>query len=176
MYVESILLDDIIVIKKEPFVDNRGFFERVFDVTELKDFGIDFQCVQQNISNNTKRGTLRGLHYQMGAYAEDKMIQCIKGCVFDVLVNVDVDSSDYGKWISIELSEDNGRMVYVPSKYAHGFQTLEDDTIMLYHMGNYYNAGAATGFNCFSGRLNINWPIEKDFIISEKDSKLRDFE
>ncbi|MBR4574865.1 MAG: dTDP-4-dehydrorhamnose 3,5-epimerase [Lachnospiraceae bacterium] len=175
MFVESVFLDDIIVMKKEPFIDNRGYFERIFDAEKLEGFGIKFQLVQQNISNNVKRGTLRGLHYQTGIYAEDKIIQCIKGRVFDVLVNIDVNSEDYGKWISVELSEDNRRMIYVPCKYAHGFQTLEDNTIMMYHMGNYYNAEAADGYNCFSETLGIKWPIDIGYIISEKDSKLKDF-
>lgn len=175
MFIEEVLLDGIIVIRKEPVFDNRGAFERVFCIDQIKDFGITFKCVQENLSRNNKKGTIRGLHYQKSPYGEDKIIQCITGKVFDVLVDIDTASSHYGEWVGIELSEENGRVIYVPHKYAHGFQTLEDNSIMLYHMGNYYNPDAATGINCFSKELNIPWPIPESYIISKKDISLDEF-
>lgn len=175
MVVEGKIFNDIVVLRKEPIIDNRGSFERVFCVEELREMGLEFDCVQQNISRNIKCGTIRGMHFQSYPHGENKLIQCLKGRVYDVIVDLERNSPNYGKWTSIELSEENGRILYVPYKYAHGFQTLEDDTVMLYHMDNYYCAEAASGINCFSKELAIDWPISTGYTISKKDMNLDEF-
>ena len=172
MYIENILLDDIVIIKKEPVVDSRGFFERIYCHNEYEKLNIDFDYVQQNISFNSKKGTIRGLHYQQPPFGEKKIIQCLRGKIMDVLLDIDADSKNYGKCVCVELSDENNRMIYVPEHYAHGFQTLMDNTLLLYFMGNYYNSDAARGYNCFSELLDIEWPINEKYIISDKDSKL----
>ena len=164
--------DDIKVIKKRRNMDERGYFERIFCLDEFQSMGIREAFPQLNLSYNLKKGTIRGLHFQKEPYMESKIVQCIKGCIYDVIVDMRQDKPTYLNWYSIELSEKQDNMIYIPKGFAHGFQTLEDDCIILYYMGEKYHKDFQTGINCFSPILNIDWPLQK-IIISEKDKNLQ---
>jgi dTDP-4-dehydrorhamnose 3,5-epimerase len=162
------------IIELEPIEDERGFFARGFCVREFEEMGLNPCIVQCNVSYNKKKGTLRGMHYQKEPYAEVKTVRCFKGSIFDVIVDLRKDSSTYKKWQGFELNEDNKRMLYVPEGFAHGFITLEDESIVYYHVSEYFNPQADSGIRYNDPAFNITWPIEP-VVISEKDQKHEDF-
>ncbi len=151
-----------LVIKKEKYFDNRGFFTEIFNINNL-----NFSVVQINLSSS-KKGVLRGLHFQKGSYAQAKYISVIKGKIFDVVVDLRQDSSMFGKWQSYELSDDNDLSLFVPRGFAHGFQAIEDNTLVLYAVDNAYNPEEEAGIRYDDPELNITWPISNP-IISKKD-------
>ena len=159
------------IIDLEPIVDERGFFARSWCREEFSANGIEGGFVQLNISYNRRRGTLRGLHYQAEPHAETKLLRVTRGSVFDVLVDIRETSTGFRRWFAVELSAENRRMLYIPKGMAHGFQTLEDDTEVLYQMGEYYVPEAARGIRWDDPELAIAWPIP-DPIVSERDSDL----
>jgi len=156
------------IIELEPIEDERGFFARTFCQEEFKKAGIEFTIVQCNISYNKKKGTIRGMHYQDLPYPEAKIVSCIKGKIYDVVIDLRPHSPTFGKWISVELDDKNFRMLYVPKFFAHGFQTLEDDTIVFYQMSEFYHPECARGIRWNDPFFNIKWPLEPT-VISEKD-------
>lgn len=136
------------VIELEPHCDERGFFSRSFDEEEFKQRGLNCNFVQQNISMNKHRLTLRGMHFQRMPHSDDKLVRCTKGRLFDVAVDLRRDSPAYLKWVGFELSEQNNRQLYIPRGCAHGFLTLEDNSVIYYQVTNKYNAfsgGASDG-------------------------------
>ncbi len=155
-------------ISLEPFVDERGLFARTFCQREFAAIGHDKDFVQFNHSRNTHKGTIRGLHYQNPPHAEIKLIRCIKGAVYDVLVDVRKHSPTFLQHFGIELSAENMLMIYIPEGFAHGFQTLKDDTELIYHHTAFYTPGAESGLKFDDSRLDIKWPLPPT-IISEKD-------
>ena len=163
------------LINIEPLEDERGFFARTFCKDEFKKHGIDFSCVQCNISYNKKKGTLRGMHYQAAPHEEEKIVSCIRGAIFDVIVDIRTDSATYKKWYGTELSAKNHAMLYVPKGFAHGFQTLSANSEVFYMMSEYYHPECASGIRWDEPELNIKWPM-KPKVITEKDSAYRDFE
>ncbi len=156
------------IIKIDPKEDFRGFFARAFDIEEFKKLDIDFNIVQTSLSYNKKKTTIRGMHYQDKPYEEGKLVQCIKGSIYDVIIDLRKGSPTYEKWVYNELSDKNYNMLYVPKGFAHGFQTLEDDTLILYYMCEFYKPEYAKTVHYKSPRFNIIWPFE-DNIISDKD-------
>ena len=158
------------VIQFEKIMDERGFFARSWDKSIFEKNGCNSKLVQCNISFNNKKGTLRGMHYQDIPHQEVKLVRCTKGSVFDVIVDLRENSNTKNQWIGIELSENNGKMLYVPEGFAHGFQTLEDNSEVFYQMSEFYFPKLAKGKKWNDPVFDISWPIN-DPIISEKDSK-----
>lgn len=156
------------LIDIEKIEDERGFFARSWCVEEFKKHGLNSKLVQCNISYNNRKGTLRGMHYQVKPHEEDKLVRCTKGAIYDVIVDLRPTSDTYKQWISQELTSENRKTIYIPKGFAHGFQTLTDNTEVLYQMSEFYQPEFARGFRWDNGLYNIMWPIEEK-IISEKD-------
>lgn len=156
--------------------DTRGYFARVACVDEFATHGITFMPLQASVSWNIRRGTLRGLHYQAAPHAEAKLVRCTAGAVYDVLVDIRPNSSTFGRWVSYELSADNGRSLFIPEGVAHGFQTLADGSELFYQMGTRYAAAAARGIRWDDAFLAIDWPLRDDAFLSASDRSLPDFE
>lgn len=162
------------LIELEPAVDNRGYFARSFCQKEFKRLGLNTNIAQCNISYNEKKGTLRGLHFQAAPYEEAKLVSCFKGSIYDVIVDIRPDSSTYLEWVGIELSEDNHSQLYIPEGFAHGFQTLCNNTVVSYQMGEFYYPNSASGIRFDDPMLTIKWPLGNK-IISEKDLSYKGF-
>jgi dTDP-4-dehydrorhamnose 3,5-epimerase len=155
--------------------DPRGFFARLWCKKEFQAHGLKANWVQANIALSEKRGTLRGLHYQIAPFEEAKLIQCIRGAIFDVIVDLRPDSPTYLRWHGVELTADNHKMIYVPEGFAHGYQTLTDDTVVTYPVSQFYTPGSEGGIRWNDPAFGIAWPITDDLILSEKDKHWPDF-
>jgi dTDP-4-dehydrorhamnose 3,5-epimerase len=160
------------IIEREPYKDDRGYFARLYCEKEFKNAGIDMNIKQMNLCENKQKGTLRGMHYQSGSYAENKLVSCTRGKIFDVFVDLRVESPTYLKYNSYELSEENGKMLYIPEGCAHGYLTLSQDCQILYLMSEFYEPGHSAGYRYDDPSFNIKWPQTGNLIISEKDRKL----
>lgn len=158
----------------EPVEDERGFFARTVCAEEFARAGLNAAFVQQSVSWNPRKGTLRGLHYQAAPWEEEKLVRVTRGAVFDVLVDLRVESVAYGKWHAIELSADSRSAVYVPKGVAHGFQTLADHTELLYQITIPYRPEAGRGLRWDDPALDIAWPMPP-VSISARDSGYPDF-
>lgn len=161
-------LSGLSVIELEPRADERGFFARAFCAREFEQQALATHFVQANLAFNHRRGTLRGLHYLAAPAREPKFIRCIRGAVWDVVVDLRPDSPTYLQHFGVELSADNRRAIYVPEMFAHGYQTLTDDTELLYMVGEYYVPGYERGLRYDDPALNLKWP-EPVTAISPKD-------
>jgi len=168
MRFQKTKIKDLYIIEPEPKIDERGDFRRIFCQKELADLGIDFDIRQVNQSLTKQKGAIRGLHFQKEPKAEDKIVRCIRGAIYDVAVDLRPDSQTYGKWLSQELSQDNEKMFLIPKGFAHGFQVLVNDSIVEYFMSEFYSPDHASGILWNDPNLNISWPIENP-ILSEKD-------
>ena len=158
------------IINIEPREDERGFFARSWDEDELRKHGLNARLAQCNISFNKKRGTLRGMHYQVAPFAEAKLVRCTMGAIYDVIIDLRPDSPTFRQWISVELSAENHCALYVPENFAHGFQTLADNTEVFYQMTEFYHRECARGVRWNDVAFEIVWPIS-DAVISENDFK-----
>jgi dTDP-4-dehydrorhamnose 3,5-epimerase len=161
-------------VEPEFTVDKRGAFARRFCADEFRARGLEGDMVQRSISTNNRAGTVRGMHFQMVPHLEAKIVRCIRGAIFDVMVDLRADSPTYGQWHGEELTAENHGMVYIPKGFAHGFQSLADDTEVDYEITPAYVPCAASGFRFDSPALAINWPIG-DFIVSDRDEALPPF-
>ena len=157
-------------IDLEKLEDERGFFARYWCQNEISKIGLDTNVVQINNSVNKTKGTIRGLHFQRPPKAETKIIRCIKGSIWDVIVDLRFESPTYGKWYSYELNEDNRTMMYVPKGFAHGFQTLVDDVEILYMHSEFYSKNYEAGLFYNDEDLAINWPLPVTQITSRDKS------
>jgi len=162
------------IIELQKIEDARGFFARGWCQNEFEAHGLVPRIVQANVSHNKKRGTLRGMHYQVAPYAETKLIRCTRGALYDVIVDLRPDSETYKQWIGVELTADNYKMLYVPEGFAHGFITLEDDTDAFYQVSQFYTPGAERGARYNDPSFNIEWPVEIQ-VISDKDKNWPDY-
>jgi dTDP-4-dehydrorhamnose 3,5-epimerase len=167
-------LEGAFVIDLEKREDERGFFARAFCVNEFKNLNLDGGIVQVNNSMSVNKGTLRGMHYQLEPYAETKIVRCVKGSLFDVLIDLRKASPTFGKWYGEVLSADNRRMMYVPKGFAHGFLTLESHTEAVYFVTQFYHAASERGLRFNDPAFKIEWPISPE-IVSEKDLGHPDF-
>jgi len=158
------------IVSMEEIGDNRGFFSRSWCKKEMKLYGLDTDIVQCNMSYNEKLGTLRGMHYQNEPFSETKYIRCIKGSLYDVIIDLRNDSTTFGEWIGVELSEKNGKALYVPKGFAHGYLTLEDNTVAYYQVTEFYHKECEAGARWNDKKFNIKWPTIENLIISEKDN------
>lgn len=154
--------------------DERGFFGRSYCQKEFEDHGINPHVVQANVSYNKVKGTLRGMHYQMHPYEETKLVRCVRGAIYDVIIDLRKDSPTYTKWIGVELREGSYKMLFVPEGFAHGFITLEDNTEVIYQVSQFYTPGSEKGIRWNDKAFNIKWPIEP-VVISEKDQQHSDY-
>ena len=157
------------VIEIEPISDNRGFFARSWCQQEFSDRGLNPNLVQCNISFNTKKGTLRGVHYQAKPHEEAKLVRCSRGSIYDVIIDIRADSSTFKQWFAVELGADNCKMLYIPKGFAHGFLTLEDNTEIFYQMSDFYHSDAAKGIRWDDPSFAIQWHVTNQLIISAKD-------
>jgi dTDP-4-dehydrorhamnose 3,5-epimerase len=156
------------VIEPERMTDDRGFFARTWCVREFADRGLSTDLVQCNVSYNAREATLRGMHYQVAPHAEVKLVRCTRGSIFDAIVDLRPDSPTFRRWVGVELSAEDGRMLYIPEGFAHGFQTLEDASEVSYQMSTFYHPGSARGLRWDDPAVGIEWPLEVR-VISEKD-------
>jgi dTDP-4-dehydrorhamnose 3,5-epimerase len=168
MKFHSLPLKNAYKIELTPIQDDRGLFARTFCKNEFEAIGHHKEFVQFNHSVNKLKGTLRGMHYQVAPYTEVKLIRCIRGKVFDVIVDVRKGSATFLHWTGVELSEDNRLMMYVPEGFAHGFLTLTDHAELLYHHTEFYTPAADRGIRFDDPQINIQWPATIE-IISDKD-------
>jgi len=162
------------VIKPERLEDERGFFARTFCQKEFERQGLNPRIAQCSISFNKKKATLRGMHYQVAPYKEAKIVCCVKGAIFDVIIDLRPGSSTYCQWFGVELSAENREMLYVPEGFAHGFQTLADDTVVSYQISEFYHPESAKGVRWDDPAFGIKWPLP-NLVISEKDMNYADF-
>lgn len=163
------------IIELDKKGDDRGFFARFFCKQEMAEQGLNNEVVQINNSLSQKKGTLRGFHYQLSPYAEDKIVRCINGSLYDVIIDLRKDSETFGKWFGEELSAENRKMMYVPKGFAHGLITLEPDTEIFYMVTQYYAPEYERGIRWNDPMFNVQWPIEP-VEISDKDKNHRDFD
>ncbi len=162
------------VIELKKLEDERGFFARGYCSKEFESYGLASRVVQSNVSFNWKKATLRGLHYQNVPYVETKLVRCTRGAIYDVIIDLRPDSNTFKQWIGVELTEGNYRMLYVPECFAHGFQTLEDHTEVIYHVSEFYTPKAEQGIRYNDPAFKIHWPLEVE-VISPKDENWPDF-
>lgn len=163
-------LNGTYIIELNPLEDERGFFARTFCTDTFRDKGLVSNFVQCNVSFNQKKGTLRGMHYQISPHEEVKLVRCTAGAIYDVIVDLREDSPTFKKWIAVELSAKNRKILYIPAGFAHGFQTLTDEAEVFYQMSNCYVPGAARGIRWNDPQFHIQWP-EDQRIISSKDQQ-----
>ncbi len=168
-------LDGAFRIEPEPFTDARGFFARTWCRDEFSAHGLPADPVQCSISYNRLRGTLRGMHLQRPPHAEPKLVRCTAGAIFDVIVDLRRDSPTFTRWIAFELTARNRHALYVPAGFAHGFQTLEDDTEVSYQMFAFHAPDSATGWRWDDPAFGIKWPLEVA-MISDSDRRYPDFD
>jgi dTDP-4-dehydrorhamnose 3,5-epimerase len=169
----SIPLEGTYVIELDAIVDERGFFARSWCAQEFKLHGLNPSVAQCSISFNTRRGTLRGMHYQNEPYPEAKLVRCCSGTIYDVVLDLRPTSSSYRKWFAVELTAANRKMLYVPEGIAHGFQTLADNTEVCYQISESYRPECARGVRWDDPQFGIKWPIG-DPIISQRDRTFAD--
>ena len=163
------------IIEPERIEDERGFFARSWCVEEFKEHGLNPNLVQCNISFNKKKGTLRGMHYQAAPHEEAKLVRCTKGALYDTIIDLRGDSPTFKHWFGVELTAENRKALYIPEGFAHGFQTLEYDTEVLYQMSEFYHPECARGVRYDDPALKVTWPVEV-VTISEKDARYPDFD
>lgn len=162
------------VIELEKHADERGFFARTFCEKEFKAQGLNTEVVQCNVSFNKTKGTLRGMHFQATPFEEAKLVRCTAGSIYDVIIDLRPSSPAFKEYFAVELSAENRKMLYVPEGFAHGFQTLEDDTEIFYQMSQYFSSEHARGVRWDDPAFGIEWP-EDERIIVERDRSYPDF-
>ena len=161
-------LKDVIIIEPEISEDERGSFYRIWDKKIFQENGLNDNLVQISISFNKKKGTLRGMHFQKKPFEEAKIVRCTKGKIFDVVIDLRPESKTFMNWASFELDSNESKILYIPEGFAHGFQTLEDNTELVYQISNWYSPEHASGLRWNDNKFQINWPIQNP-IISKKD-------
>jgi len=167
-------LSGAFIIEPERREDERGFFARTFCRSEFEERGLDARLVQCNVSSNRRKGTLRGMHYQAAPHAEAKLVRCARGAVYDVIIDLRPGSHTFAQWVAVELTPSDCRMLYIPEGFAHGFQTLEDDTELTYQMSEFYHPEAASGVRWDDPAFAISWPLDVS-MISAHDRNYPDF-
>jgi len=168
MIFEETVLKGAFLIDPEPLKDERGMFARTWCQREFEAHGLAVTWVQASVSVNNRRGTLRGMHYQVAPHEEVKLVRCTMGAIYDVIVDLRPESSTYCQSLGVALSAENRRALYIPQRFAHGFVTLLDNSEVSYHMSELYVPGSARGFRWDDPAFRIQWP-EHVMVISEKD-------
>lgn len=192
MIFKETKLKGAFIIELERLEDERGFFARTFCQKEFEEHGLNPCVAQCNISYNRKKGTLRGMHYQAAPYEEAKLVSCIRGAIYDVIIDLRPDSDTYCQWFAIELTSLNSQLstlipqpstlishlsslnLYVPEGFAHGFQTLEDDTVVFYQMSEFHYPESGRGIRWDDPAFGIEWPLSVR-VLSDRDKAYPDF-
>lgn len=164
------------LIEPERFSDERGYFARTWCVREFAEHGLETRLVQASISQNACRHTLRGMHYQAAPHEEVKLVRCSRGAIYDVILDLRPGSPTLGQWFGVELSAANGRMLYVPGGLAHGFQTLADDSEVVYQMSEFHAPESARGVRWDDPAFGIAWPEADERILSARDRAYPDWQ
>ena len=167
IFVET-KLQGAFVIELAPHKDERGFFARAFCQKEFAEHGLKPTIAQGNIASNRLKGTLRGMHFQYPPAAESKLVRCTRGAILDIIVDLRPESPTYLQHVAVELTEDNFRALYVPERFAHGYQALRDNTDTSYQVGEFYTPGTEGGLRYDDPRLGLSWPLPVS-VMSEKD-------
>lgn len=167
-------IDGVVVVDIEKREDDRGFFARTFCEEEFRQHGLESHIAQCSTALSVRRGTLRGMHYQREPHGEVKLVRCVRGGVYDVVVDVRPKSPHFRRWFGVELNANNRRMLYIPRGVAHGYLTLEDDTEIAYQMSTAYNPDAAIGVRWNDRAFGIEWPFEPT-VMAERDRSYADF-
>jgi dTDP-4-dehydrorhamnose 3,5-epimerase len=175
MFFKVTDLAGVYVIEPERHQDSRGHFVRTFCQDEFAAQGLETSIAQCSLSFNRRKGTLRGLHYQATPYQEVKLVRCERGAIYDVILDLRPDSPTFKRHLAVELNEENGRAVYIPGGFAHGFQTLADDTQVFYQMSKPYSSRHARGARWNDPAFGIDWPEDVRTIL-ERDANYPDFE
>ena len=160
------------IIDLERREDSRGFFARAFCQKEFAAHGLEPTIAQANVAYNIKKGTLRGMHFQFPPAAETKLVRCTRGAILDIIVDLRPESPTYLQNIQVELNEENGRALYVPERFAHGYQALRDNTETSYQVGEFYTPECESGLMHNDPQLGLHWPLPIS-VISEKDQKFK---
>lgn len=163
------------LVELEIFEDERGYFARSWSQREFEEQGLDARLAECNISFNKRKGTLRGMHYQDAPHGQVKLVRCTRGAIFDAIVDLRPDSETFRQWVGFELTPDNGRMLYVPEKFAHGFQTLADSSEVFYQMSSVFAPESAKGVRFDDPAFKIEWPHAEERIIIARDREYPDF-
>lgn len=174
MNIQSTKFDTAFVLEMNPISDNRGFFVRQYCQNIFTDLKLNTTWKQINNSLSKEPYTLRGLHYQLNPFNEIKLVRCLKGAIWDVIVDLRKDSSTFGKWFAEELNEANNKMMYVPNGFAHGFLSLEPNSMINYLVSEFYSNNHEQSLLWCDDDLKINWPF-KPLVISEKDKNAKSF-
>jgi dTDP-4-dehydrorhamnose 3,5-epimerase len=175
MILRELKLRGAFIIELENLEDERGFFARSWSKKEFAGRGLDWHLVECGISFNRKRGTLRGMHYQEAPHAQAKLVRCTKGAIYDVIIDLRTGSPTFKQWIGVDLTAGNRLGLYVPKDFAHGFQTLEDETEVFYQMSEVYVPESGRGARWNDRAFSISWPYTTS-VINEKDQTYADFE
>jgi dTDP-4-dehydrorhamnose 3,5-epimerase len=174
MLFTEVKLAGALLIEPERIEDERGFFARTWSQREFQERGLDANWVECNISFNRKKGTLRGMHYQAAPYGQAKVVRCTMGAICDVIVDLRQESATFRQWVSVRLSANNRSMLFIPEGFAHGFQTLEDDSEVFYQMSQYYSMESSRGVRWDDPAFGIIWPQDRR-VINARDRAYPDF-
>jgi dTDP-4-dehydrorhamnose 3,5-epimerase len=174
MKFTELVLPGAFLIELEPHADERGFFARSFCEEEFAAHGLVTRFPQNNLSRNKRAGTLRGMHYAVAPSVETKVVRCATGAIHDVIIDLREGSPTYARWVAAELTAQNGRALYIPAGFAHGFLTLADDTDVVYQMGDVFRPQTARGFRWNDPRFAVAWP-QAPVMISTRDASYPDF-
>jgi dTDP-4-dehydrorhamnose 3,5-epimerase len=162
------------ILDAEHIADERGFFARSWARDEFEAHGLSPNLAQCNLSYNHRKGTVRGMHWQVAPHAETKLVRCTQGSLYDVVIDLRPDSSTYLRWVGVELTAENRRALYIPEGCGHGFQTLEDATEVFYMITEYYAPAAARGLRWNDPAIKVTWPLDVT-VISERDAQYPDW-
>jgi dTDP-4-dehydrorhamnose 3,5-epimerase len=166
--IRTTRIPGVLILEPAVAADARGSFAELFQARELEHHGFEGGFVRSALSHNHRRATLRGLHFQRAPHADAKLVTCVRGAMWDVIADIRPDSPTFGAWESVELTEENRTCVFLPEGVAHGFETLADDTTVLYHLGTYYARESSTGVRWDDPTLAIAWPLPPE-VLSEQD-------
>jgi len=162
------------IVEPKLLQDERGSFAEMWRQNEFEKLGLETEFLQANISVSSKKGTLRGMHFQIKPHAQVKLVRCTMGAIYDVIIDLRPESKTYCQWVSVELSAENRTLIYIPEGFAHGFQTLKDNSEVSYQMFQYYNTQAERGVRWNDPHFKIDWPIPV-VSISDRDQAYEDF-
>jgi dTDP-4-dehydrorhamnose 3,5-epimerase len=164
------------VLEPDIYEDERGFFARSFSEREFEAHGVNPRVVECNISFNRRQHTVRGMHFQRAPHAQAKLVRCTAGAIYDVIIDLRGDSETFGRWVGLDLTAENRLMLYVPEGFAHGFQTLADNTEVFYQVSDHYAPASCAGVRWNDPAFGIQWREAEHVIINERDRTYEDFQ
>jgi dTDP-4-dehydrorhamnose 3,5-epimerase len=176
LHFEPTPLEGAWILDLDRRIDERGFFSRTWCREEFAGRGLVTDLAQANLSHSTYRGTIRGMHYQVAPAQEAKLVQCVRGAIWDVIIDIRPDSATFRAWFGIELTSENHRQLYVPKDFAHGYQTLVEDTEVFYLSSTAYAPAAERGIRWNDPLIAVTWPIPNEVRVSAKDREWPDFD